>query len=80
MVVKNVAPHVRAENERRLREEQEAFRKQSEEVRKTLLEMGRKDLVDELDREAERNKHIGEIPSGLIWFIMMLWLIYRLCS
>ena len=49
MVVKNVAPHVRAENERRRREEQEAFRKQSEDVRKTLLDMGRQDLVDELD-------------------------------
>ena len=79
MVVKNVAPHVRAENERRRREEQEAFRKQAEEVRKTLRDMGRQDLVDELDRDAERNKNIGKPPS-LIWFIVILWVIYKICS
>ena len=70
---------VREARRKRIQQEQEAFRKQSEEVRKTLLEMGRKDLVDELDRDAERNKSIGKSPS-LIWFLVILWVIYKICS
>ncbi len=55
MTVRGVSPKVREENERWLQQQQLAFEQQAQAVRKTLRDMGRQDLVDELD--GKNNTH-----------------------
>ena len=78
--VRGVSPEVREENKRRYQQQQDYFEQRAQSVRQTLRDMGRQDLVDDLDNSARKYSKISGSLSGLILYMIILWLIFRLSS